>query len=212
MARDCPDRQKGTSWRNDGPRNAGRIGGGDAVDREYEVSPQPIYVSLGPDTNIEYSNLCKNSAAVPMAPRPASKLDPVLTTTAIVMLNLGSAVRLALPLRGGPGITITVMRVAAAAAVAAAVVQLHGVIATAPTTTTEVGTVITVAARITTLDRLRRVPHRGISRMLGSSRATPATLVTRATVQRLVWDRLLVFLEPPVWEAPLRVFPETLMR
>jgi len=37
MARDCPDRQKGASWRNnDGSRNNGR-GGGDAVDREYEV-------------------------------------------------------------------------------------------------------------------------------------------------------------------------------
>ena len=44
MARDCPDRQRGANWRNDasgpvpsrGP--AGRIGGGDAVDREYEVS------------------------------------------------------------------------------------------------------------------------------------------------------------------------------
>ena len=42
MARDCPDRQRGASWRNDGPAGArpvaGRIGGGDAVDREYEVS------------------------------------------------------------------------------------------------------------------------------------------------------------------------------
>ena len=45
MARDCPDRQRGADWRN-GPPNgaesgqptAGRIGGGDAVDREYEVS------------------------------------------------------------------------------------------------------------------------------------------------------------------------------
>lgn len=43
MARDCPDRQKGTSWRNDGPPRAaaGRIGSGDAVDREYEVSLFP---------------------------------------------------------------------------------------------------------------------------------------------------------------------------
>jgi splicing factor 1 len=44
MARDCPDRQKGASWRNDGPPNrppAGRIGGGDAVDREYEVKLLP---------------------------------------------------------------------------------------------------------------------------------------------------------------------------
>ncbi|KAJ9142611.1 Branchpoint-bridging protein [Pleurostoma richardsiae] len=40
MARDCPDRQRGASWRNDGPGMgrppAGRIGGGDAVDTEYE--------------------------------------------------------------------------------------------------------------------------------------------------------------------------------
>lgn len=41
MARDCPDRQRGANWRNDAPGGApGRpaIGGGDAVDREYEVS------------------------------------------------------------------------------------------------------------------------------------------------------------------------------
>ena len=46
MARDCPDRQRGSNWRNDGPGGygggrppAGRaIGPGDAVDREYEVS------------------------------------------------------------------------------------------------------------------------------------------------------------------------------
>lgn len=45
MARDCPDRQRGADWRN-GPQGAapggrpaaGRIGGGDANDREYEVS------------------------------------------------------------------------------------------------------------------------------------------------------------------------------
>lgn len=44
MARDCPDRARGANWRNDGPNgnlpgqgSAGRIGGGDAVDREYEV-------------------------------------------------------------------------------------------------------------------------------------------------------------------------------
>ncbi|KAL6407833.1 branchpoint-bridging protein [Ilyonectria robusta] len=40
MARDCPDRQKGASWRNNdagGRPAAGRIGGGDAVDREMEM-------------------------------------------------------------------------------------------------------------------------------------------------------------------------------
>lgn len=43
MAKDCPDRQRGTSWRDapGGPPGpgAGRIGAGDAVDREYEVRP-----------------------------------------------------------------------------------------------------------------------------------------------------------------------------
>lgn len=52
MARDCPDRQRGANWRNDGPpgRPAARIGGGDAVDREYEVSLSfwpSIYPILG---------------------------------------------------------------------------------------------------------------------------------------------------------------------
>lgn len=39
MARDCPDRQRGSDWRNNGDFNGGRrtIGGGDAVDREMEV-------------------------------------------------------------------------------------------------------------------------------------------------------------------------------
>lgn len=44
MARDCPDRQRGANWRNDagGARPAGRIGGGDAVDREMEVCSHPF--------------------------------------------------------------------------------------------------------------------------------------------------------------------------
>lgn len=42
MARDCPDRARGADWRNNAPAGmpgqpAGRIGGGDAHDREYEV-------------------------------------------------------------------------------------------------------------------------------------------------------------------------------
>lgn len=54
MARDCPDRQKGASWRNDGPRAAaGRIGGGDGVDREYEVNlPLPPYVYSSTATTV----------------------------------------------------------------------------------------------------------------------------------------------------------------
>ena len=52
MARDCPDRQRGADWRN-GPQGAmpsrpaaGRIGGGDAVDREMEVCCSPILLLL----------------------------------------------------------------------------------------------------------------------------------------------------------------------
>lgn len=41
MARDCPDRQRGQDWRNGGPPiggrpTAGRIGGADGIDKEYE--------------------------------------------------------------------------------------------------------------------------------------------------------------------------------
>jgi splicing factor 1 len=55
MARDCPDRQRGSDWRNNagpgygGGRGAPRaIGTGDAVDREMEVSflSDPIVTSI----------------------------------------------------------------------------------------------------------------------------------------------------------------------
>lgn len=41
MARDCPDRQRGSDWRNNGGvggRGPRALGTGDAVDREMEVS------------------------------------------------------------------------------------------------------------------------------------------------------------------------------
>jgi splicing factor 1 len=40
MARDCPDRQRGSDWRNAGADRRGdrAVGTGDAVDREMEVS------------------------------------------------------------------------------------------------------------------------------------------------------------------------------
>ncbi|KAF4948880.1 hypothetical protein FSARC_13621, partial [Fusarium sarcochroum] len=57
MARDCPDRQRGASWRNNdaGARPAGRIGGGDAVDREMEQLMQELGggSSDGPPARIE---------------------------------------------------------------------------------------------------------------------------------------------------------------
>ena len=48
MARDCPDRQRGADWRNGPPPAvggrpvAGRIGAGDAQDREYESLMQEL--------------------------------------------------------------------------------------------------------------------------------------------------------------------------
>ncbi|UZP34797.1 hypothetical protein NXS19_002613 [Fusarium pseudograminearum] len=56
MARDCPDRQRGASWRNTdaAARPAGRIGSGDAVDREYEQLMQELGGgSSGPPARIE---------------------------------------------------------------------------------------------------------------------------------------------------------------
>ncbi|KAK6849955.1 zinc knuckle [Apiospora arundinis] len=55
MARDCPDRQRGANWRNDGPpgRPAARIGGGDAVDREYEQFMQELGGGSAPPARIE---------------------------------------------------------------------------------------------------------------------------------------------------------------
>lgn len=56
MAKDCPDRQRGTDYRNlppapggPGARPAGRIGAGDAVDQEYEVSFNSMSICLDHD-------------------------------------------------------------------------------------------------------------------------------------------------------------------
>jgi hypothetical protein len=60
MARDCPDRQRGSDWRN-GPapdrRGPRAIGTGDAVDREMEVSSLIPIVLIKPDTDVLLSNL-----------------------------------------------------------------------------------------------------------------------------------------------------------
>ncbi|KAL6863464.1 Branchpoint-bridging protein [Amphichorda felina] len=59
MARDCPDRQRGSSWRDARPSPAaGRVGGGDAVDREMEQLMQelgggsaPAQIEAGPGSH-----------------------------------------------------------------------------------------------------------------------------------------------------------------
>jgi hypothetical protein len=59
MARDCPDRQRGSDWRN-GPapdrRGPRATGTGDAVDREMEVGFCLFPALIKPDTNILLSN------------------------------------------------------------------------------------------------------------------------------------------------------------
>lgn len=50
MGRDCPDRQRGQSWRNDAPggRPQARIGG--EADADYEVCfPAPLWVGYDDD-------------------------------------------------------------------------------------------------------------------------------------------------------------------
>jgi hypothetical protein len=64
MARDCPDRQRGSDWRNNqgGFDSRRAIGGGDAVDREMEVSFSSL--PLVRFTLISFSNSCKNCLVV----------------------------------------------------------------------------------------------------------------------------------------------------
>ncbi|KAK8113287.1 splicing factor 1 [Apiospora sp. TS-2023a] len=72
MARDCPDRQRGANWRNDGPpgRPAARIGGGDAVDREYEQFMQELGGGSGPPARIEAGPGSYNNGGSSGEPKP----------------------------------------------------------------------------------------------------------------------------------------------
>ncbi|KAK7936078.1 Branchpoint-bridging protein [Apiospora marii] len=72
MARDCPDRQRGANWRNDGPpgRPAARIGGGDAVDREYEQFMQELGGGSGPPARIEAGPGSYNNGGSGGEPKP----------------------------------------------------------------------------------------------------------------------------------------------
>lgn len=191
MARDCPDRQKGASWRNDGPpRTAGRIEGGDAADREYEVR---IITAQNPSMTIMLTHLFSNSwpKSVPglVVLLPALRLAqaPIITETVTrshgnvdprVLLPLGALATTAtmikatkavvqLPLGVAEVETITTVEVVVAAAAAAA------------TTTMAV-------AKTTTVVLLVLVQLPGI-KLLQHSRPTPATLAMVAMVRLLAW-------------------------
>lgn len=133
MARDCPDRQKGASWRNDG-RPAAKVGGGDAVDREMEVSSLPL--ALFDDlTLILRSNSCRNSVAA----LPPHRSKPVLAGTIRVAPNLrspGSVARPALLLPGALAIKTLEMMEALRPGPVTAAAETTTVAATVSRTTT----------------------------------------------------------------------------
>lgn len=70
MARDCPDRQRGADWRNGPPPavggrpTAGRIGGGDAQDREYEALMNELSGNGGAIANGAPQGLLEGGAGV----------------------------------------------------------------------------------------------------------------------------------------------------
>jgi hypothetical protein len=153
MARDCPDRQRGASWRNDGPVRPGapgapRIGGGDAVDREYEVRRLPFQDAQS-CANPFHSNSCKNWVA-PVLLLRASKpgpglMDPSaeLAALAAAMPGLGHAARPAALLPGVLGTTTatTAALLPTVLPLVLRVVLLHGL----ATAATAIGTVATAA-------------------------------------------------------------------
>lgn len=193
MARDCPDRQKGASWRNDGPpRAAGRIGSGDAVDREYEVSfPFPLYKTLETriSSNSFLSNSCKNSEVAPADPLLVSKLVLALSiTVAAAMRSLGNEALQVLQPRGAHATTNRTAK--------AALLLLGATVIVAMTTaraaiTTEVKVKAKAKAKTTMVVLRRPARHLGI-KLLPDSRSTPAIPAIQATAQLPAWDHLPV--------------------
>lgn len=96
MARDCPDRQRGTDWRNNGYGGRGgqrAIGGGDAVDREMEVcSSRLIYLRKEPYSDLFFSNSCKSCLVAPpvMAKLLVGSKEDLAVRTRIATSNRGS--------------------------------------------------------------------------------------------------------------------------
>ena len=138
MARDCPDRQRGANWRNDTPSGppgrapTGRIDGGDAVDREYEVC-SPSLSKYHSSLILSHSNSCKNCLVAHLLETAkrlsVSKPDRVAMTKAManrmervtVISNPGSADLLVPQLHG----LVVEMTVDAAMITLPATVVLH---------------------------------------------------------------------------------------
>ncbi|KAE8150146.1 hypothetical protein BDV25DRAFT_117166 [Aspergillus avenaceus] len=184
MARDCPDRQRGTDWRNNAGYGGGRraIGGGDAVDREMEVS-YTFLANTEALTNTAHSNLCKNCLEVLLAKMVTSlavlKLVPTRVMTTAMSSHGSGDPRLATSHHGssaaGIAAVTTTDRVTKEA-------QLHGHKA--------VVAIMAMALKAVT-ELLVLLLH------LGSSKLRPHHLVDRLpTATVLMVDMLLLF---PEW-------------
>lgn len=213
MARDCPDRQKGASWRNDGPptRQPAAIEGGDAVDREYEVNDCHLLICCDTILILYYSNLCKSSVAALVVHQLASRRALAPTTMAVIMLSHGNVDLRAAQL---PGDLATK---AAAVAVAATRAALHlGVNAATVVTEATAAVVVTTikVAMITMAGKATTAAHQFLVLLLGNKPlqgrpqhilATQVTVLVVMTppppvmVQLPVWVLPRVFLGPTVW-------------
>ena len=201
MARDCPDRQRGANWRNDAPgpmpgrAPAGRIGGGDAVDREYEVRSNNILQKHQLKRN---SNSCKSFLVMvqPMARLPnVLKLALAGTTTGMQMgiatSNPGNVDRPA-KLLHGPAVEMT-LAVVMTMVLAMVALRLLG-----PLDAVQIATAMDskVAATVLQAELLRgndsKTRHH-LPRAGNRAMAMAVILVTgtrMATVLRLAWELL----------------------
>lgn len=181
MARDCPDRQRGASWRNDGPRPAGRIGGGGGGedDAEYEVSHCPDTFESINTRATDVDNVTSNSwlsSAAEQRP-PASRPD--LAPTATATPNHGNVdLQVDLPL-GAPATTTattTMVGVVEAEAEEARVVLRRGLETDVSGTMTTMVVIATTAA-VRTMATARLRPARRLGNKLPVPKAGMVALL-----------------------------------
>ncbi|SPN98760.1 related to Branchpoint-bridging protein [Cephalotrichum gorgonifer] len=196
MARDCPDRQRGASWRNDGPGRGAGGGGGDAVDREYESSAGVLPLGLRPA-------LAWRMALPRMVPSPGS----VARRPAQAKLPL----RPVAPRPGVPGARMAILAKVAVLVVMAAVVgrlpghateeivivpDVMSITATATAANTAT-TVIAIATMVTAKDVTAT----------GETAATGATVATGVMVATGAMATDATVMDPPLTEVLLVLLP-----
>lgn len=203
MGRDCPDRQRGQSWRNDAPsgRPQARIGG--EADADYEVCIFSRGVIMG-ETNANQT--CSNSwqrSAAGLRPRASRQGLAILTERP----SRGSEDPLEVRLLGATGIKIVINMMEATAAVVATadlpqvdllpgrVIAVNGTLITTEVTVTTVAIRTTVAATAVGLPLERRHGIR-LLLLLPELSLTEVTLV-QVLIQGTRRCLLLLASEPP---------------